>query len=273
MAICYIFRTSSARPRLKICCLKSRTDSMKSYLSAVVFLMSAPAFATSMNDSSEILGLDKPYAVTHLTFVDADCVWTRDGKGRLNSEASGPNGSGVCFDEKAVAQVEKMDREKKLVWHEPPSFDYEYGDKNKCYYRVDKKGGFVDYELGDVKQTEWDECVKKSSKEKALSLATKIEKKVSFGGYVTTKKDVVGSLVLACYTGSIDRNDKWVPREEQEKRYRELLGLYEGDAPNQKRITSAYEFARRNLSDRYPLDTMGQYRAGVCDQMVMKGKL
>lgn len=246
---------------------------MKSYFSAVVFLMSAPVFSDSMNDSIEIIGLDKPYAVTHLTFADADCVWTRGGKGGLNSEASGANGSGVCLDEKAVAQAEKLDREKKLVWHEPPNFDYEYGDKNKCYYRVDKKGGFVDYELGDVTQAEWDDCVKKSSKEKALRLATKIEKKVSFGGYVTTKNDVVGSLVLACYTGSIDRNDKWVPREEQEKRYRELLGLYEGDAPNRKRITSAYEFARRNLSDRYPLDTMGQYRAGVCDQMVMKGKL
>lgn len=246
---------------------------MKNYLAVMVFLFSAQAAAVSMNDNAEILHLDKPYTITHLKFLDVDCVWTRDEKGRLNSEALGPNSSGVCWDEKAVAQVEKLDRDKKLIWHEPPKFDYEYGDKNKCYYKVDREGGFVDYELGDVTQAERDECVKKSSKEKALSLATKVEKKVSFGGYVTTKKDVIGSLVLACYTGSIDRDDKWVPREEQEKRYRELRGLYEGDATNLKRITNAYEFARRNLSDRYPLDAMGQYRAGVCDQMVMKGKL
>lgn len=100
------------------------------------------------------------------------------------------------------------------------------------------------------------------------------ENKVSFGGYVTTKKDIIGSLVLACYTGSLDSGGTlYVSKEEQANRYKVLLGLYEGDATNTKRITNAYNFARRNLSDRYPLDTRGQYRAGVCDQMVMKGKL
>lgn len=247
---------------------------MKSYLSAMVFLMAAPSFAASLNDSSEILGLDKPYTVTHLTFLDVDCVWTRDEKGRLKSEANGPNGSGVCFDEKAVAQVEKMDRENKLVWHEPPSFDYEYGDKNKCYYRVDKKGGFVDYEIGNVTQAEWDECVKKASKEKALNLATKVEKRVEFGGYVATKKNLLGSIVLACYTGSLDSDGMlYVSKEEQADRYKALLDLYEGEPVSAKRIANAFNFARRTLSDRYPLDTMGQYRASVCDQMVTKGKL
>ena len=65
----------------------------------------------------------------------------------------------------------------------------------------------------------------------------------------------------------------YVSKEEQSDRYKALLGLYEGEPANVKRISNAYNFARRNLSDRYPLDTMGQYRAGVCDQMVTKGKL
>ncbi|MBP5098285.1 hypothetical protein [Pseudomonas protegens] len=247
---------------------------MKNYLAVMVFLISAQAAAVSMNDNAEILHLDKPYTITHLKFLDVDCVWTRDEKGRLNSEALGPNSSGVCWDEKAVAQVEKLDREKKLIWHEPPKFDYEYGDKNKCYYKVDREGGFVDYELGDVTSYEREDCIKKSSKEKALSLATKIEKKVSFGGYVTTQKDIFGSVLLACYTGSLDSEGMlYVSKEEQENRYKALLGLYEGQPAIAKRITNAFNFARQNLSDRYPLDTMGQYRAGVCDQMVMKGKL
>lgn len=64
-----------------------------------------------------------------------------------------------------------------------------------------------------------------------------------------------------------------VSKDEQADRYKALLGLYEGEPASAKRITNAFNFAQRNLSDRYPLDTMGQYRASVCDQMVMKGKL
>lgn len=100
------------------------------------------------------------------------------------------------------------------------------------------------------------------------------EKKVEFGGYVATRKNLLGSIVLACYTGSLDRNGMlYVSKEEQADRYKALLGLYEGEPASAKRITNAFNFARRNLSDRYPLDTMGQYRASVCDQMVTKGKL
>ena len=100
------------------------------------------------------------------------------------------------------------------------------------------------------------------------------EKKVEFGGYIATRNNLLGSVVLACYTGSLDSNGMlYVSKEEQENRYRALLGLYEGEPASAKRITNAFNFARRNLSDRYPLDTMGRYRASVCDQMVKKGKL
>ncbi|WP_169316081.1 hypothetical protein, partial [Pseudomonas agarici] len=80
--------------------------------------------------------------------------------------------------------------------------------------------------------------------------------KVEFGGFVATREDILTSVLLACYTGSLDSDDKWIPREEQAKRYKDLLGLYEGDAPKTKRITNAFNFARSNLSSRYPLDTM-----------------
>ncbi|EPT3121747.1 hypothetical protein ACVQEB_003970 [Pseudomonas aeruginosa] len=246
---------------------------MKRFFVVMAFLISTHAFAVQINDNAEILYLDKPYTITHLIFLDVDCVWTRGEKGRLNSEALGPNSSGVCWDEKAVAQVEKLDREKKLIWHDPPSFDYEYGDKNKCYYKVDRKGGFVLVLFGDG-ATAADDCDNGSNKEKALTLATKIEKKVEFGGWVATRKNLLGSLVLACYTGISDSGGAIsLSKEEQTRRYNALLGLYEGDQSSIKRITNAYEFARRNLSDRYPLDTTGQYRAGVCDQMVRNGKL
>ncbi|WP_271311916.1 hypothetical protein [Yersinia intermedia] len=247
---------------------------MKNYYVALTFLIITPAIAFSENANNQILYLDKPYTITHLSSFDIDCVWTKDEQGRLKSEALGPDGSGVCWDEKAVNQVGILDKEKKLIWHDPPNFDYEYGNKNKCYYMVDKKGGFVNFMLGDnVTEAEADECRKVSNKEKALNLATKVEKKVEFGGYVATKKDILGSVVLACYTGSLDSDGMLVSKEEKENRYKELLGLYKGDSLNIKRINNAFNFARRNLSDRYPLDTRGQYRADVCDQMVLKGKL
>lgn len=247
---------------------------MKSYLAALTFLIITPAIAFSENANNEILYLDKPYAITHLSNFDIDCVWTKDEQGRLNSEALGPDSSGVCWDEKAVDQVERLEKERKLIWYDPPRFDYEYGNKDKCYYRVDKKSGLVKFMLGDdVTEAEADECRKESNKEKALSLATKVEKEVEFGGYVATKNNILGSVVLACYTGSLDSDGMLVSKEEQANRYRELLGLYEGDSLNIKRINNAFNFARRNLSDRYPLDTRGHYRADVCDQMVLKGKL
>lgn len=247
---------------------------MKSYLAALSFFIITPAFAFSENANNEILYLTKPYTITHLSSFDIDCVWTKDEQGRLRSEAAGPDGSGVCWDEKAVDQVEKLDKEKKLIWRDPPKFDYEYGNKNKCYYMVDKIGGFVNYRLGkNITEAEADECRKDSNKEKALSLATKVEKKVEFGGYVATENNILGSVVLACYIGSLDSDGMLVSKAEQDNRYKALLGLYEGDRPNIKRINNAFNFARRNLSDRYPLDTRGQYRADVCDQLVLKGKL
>lgn len=103
--------------------------------------------------------------------------------------------------------------------------------------------------------------------------ATKMEKTVEFGGYVASKNNILGSVVLACYTGSLDSDGMLVSKEEQTNRYKQLVGLYEGDNVNIKRINNAFNFARKNLSDRYPLDTRGRYRADVCDQMVFKGKL
>lgn len=247
---------------------------MKNYVAALTVFIITPVMAFTENANQEILFLKKPYTITHLSSLDVDCVWTRDEQGRLRSEAAGPDGSGVCYADKAVEQVERLDKEKKLIWHDPPNFDHEYGNKNKCYYRVDKKGGFVDYSFGkSITAAEADECRKESSKIKALKLATKVEQKVEFGGYVATRNNILGSVGLACYTGSLDSNGMLVSKEEQEKRYKQLLGLYEGDSQNMKRISNAFNFARKNLSDRYPLDTRGQYRADICDQMVLKGKL
>ncbi|CAJ1798724.1 hypothetical protein [Aeromonas veronii] len=247
---------------------------MKKNLAVLSFFIVSPAMALSDIAINEIRDINKPYAITHISRYNIDCVWTKDEQGRLHSEAMGPDGPGICWDKKAFDQVEMLDKENKLIWHSPPNFDHEYGDKDKCYYRVDKKGGFVDFILGDhVTETEADECSKQSSKEKALKLATKIEKKVEFGGYVATKDDIYGSVTLACYTGSLDSDGILLSKEEQEKRYKALLGLYEGDSLNTKRIKKAFDFARLNLRDRYPLDTRGRYRVSVCDQMVLKGKL
>ncbi|WP_321150945.1 hypothetical protein [Aeromonas jandaei] len=247
---------------------------MRRFFSALSFLIVIPALAYSENAIDQIITLDKPYAITHISSYDIDCVWTKDAEGRLHSEAMGPDGPGLCWDEKSFDQVALLDQEKKLIWHAPPNFDYEYGDENKCYYKVDKKGGFVDFRVGDnATEKEAYECRKKSNKDKALSLATPVEKKVEFGGYVATKRNIHGSVALACYTGSLDSDGVLLSKDEQEKRYQKLLDLYADDIPNTQRIKNAFSFARTNLSDKYPLDTLGRYRASVCDQMVIKGEL
>lgn len=248
---------------------------MKRCLLILLVLVVAPAHSLSENAVNSILYLDKPYTITHLKEFNIDCVWTRGDNGYLYSEASGIDGPGLCFGQKAVEEAEKLDQEKKLTWHEPPSFDYEYGNKNKCYYKVDKEGGFVIQLFGDdnLSEEEINECRSKESQEKALRYAEKIEDKFEFAGFRATRKNLTGSVLLACYTGSLDRNDRIVSNEEQQRRFNGLLNLYKGDSHGTQRVTHAYNFARSNLSDRYPLDSRGQFRASVCDRMVMEGKL
>ncbi|WP_454864582.1 hypothetical protein [Pseudomonas rhizophila] len=153
----------------------------------------------------------------------------------------------------------------------------QYPDNYKCSPARQTIEIVLDDAIKDVKKWEdyagGDEA-KENARQFQLEQENKLNPKVEFGGYVTTKKDVFGSVLLACYTGSLDRDGMlYVTKEEQENRYKALLGLYGDDPASSKRVTNAFNFARRNLSDRYPLDTMGQYRASVCDQMVMKGKL
>lgn len=98
--------------------------------------------------------------------------------------------------------------------------------------------------------------------------------KVEFGGFVATREDILTSVLLACYTGSLDSGG-WpsISTQERTNRYKALLSLHDDSPASMQRITNAYNFALKNLSDRYPLDTMAKYRGSVCDQMVMKGKL
>lgn len=194
---------------------------MRLYLSVFVFLVISAnsAFAEVLED--ELMFVDGPYAVTHLSELDVDCVWTKDAKGNIRSEASGPKGNGVCWSQKAVDQVSALDKDGKLTW--------------RNHHKADKK--------------------------------------VEFGGYVATRSNISGSVLLACYTGSLDSDGALVSRDEQVNRYEALKGLYEGDVISASRIIAAFNFARNNLSDKYPLDVRGQYRASVCDEMVRLGKL
>lgn len=251
----------------------SGTRVMKYCLVVIPFLMTAKATAFSDNVNNEVIGLNKPYAITHLNHLGIDCVWTRAEQGYLQSEATGPDGPGACWDSKSVDQATRLDKAKKLVWNPPPVFDYEYGDESKCYYRIDKVNGFIDLLLGDVTDAEASECRKDSSKEKALKLAVKVEKKVDIGGYIATKENILGSVLLACYTGSLDSDDRIVSNNERVRRFTELLDLYKDDNAGRIRVANAFDFADRNLRDRYPLDTEGRYRTVVCEQMVKKGKL
>lgn len=247
---------------------------MKPRLSFLVFFISAQTFALSESAKDQVRLLDKPYAITHISSLDTDCVWTKGDKGRLVSEASGPYGSGVCWHESAVKEAESLNYQGSLTWHEAPVFDYEYGNKNKCYYEVDKKNGIVRLLFGDnVTEREAEECRRPESEVKAIALASLIERKVEFGGYVARKNNLLGSLTLACYTGSLDTNNIMVSEAERMRRYRAILDLYKDDKSSASRITRAFEFASKNLSNRYPLDTRGQYRVAVCDQMVVNGKL
>lgn len=187
------------------------------------------------------------------------------------------------FDCKLIKKVEGADT--LFVYLDRPSESrgndwslfVQYPDNYKCSPARQTIEIILDDAVKDVKK--WEDYAssdeaKRSAKQFQSEHESTLNPKVEFGGYVATKKDIFGSVLLACYTGSLDRDGMlYVSKEEQENRYNALLGLYKGEPSNIKRITNAYNFARRNLSDRYPLDTMGQYRAGVCDQMVMKGKL
>ncbi|WP_273863847.1 hypothetical protein [Pseudomonas sp. B3G-3] len=187
------------------------------------------------------------------------------------------------FDCKLIKKVEGADT--LFVYLDRPresrgndwSLFVQYPDNYKCSPTRQAIEIVLDDAIKDVKK--WEDYAssgeaKENARKFQLEQENKLNPKVEFGGYVATKKDIFGSVLLACYTGSLDRDGMlYVSKEEQENRYKALLGLYEGEPSSIKRITNAYNFARRNLSDRYPLDTMGQYRAGVCDQMVMKGKL
>lgn len=230
-------------------------------------------FAYAPGAENVIKYLDEPFTVTHLKELNVDCVWTRNENGYLENRNGGFEGTGVCWDIKATEQLDALEKAGKLVWHKPLAFDYEYGDKNKCYYRVDKASGIVDLLFGDVNEKESEECRKEENQKKALNLATKIKKEVRFGGYIATQDNILGSVILACYSGSIDSDSRLVSNDERTRRYKALLSLYEGDKKNTQRITNAFNFANNNLRDRYPLDTEGRYRARVCDEMLRKGKL
>lgn len=247
---------------------------MRAALVFVALFTSAQTFALSESAKNQIIFLDKPYAITRIDGLNTDCVWTKDDEGRLVSEASGPYGSGVCWHENAASEAKSLDDRGKLTWYEAPVFDHEYGNKDKCYYEVDKKNGIARLLFGDdVSEEESEECRRSESEAKAIALATPIEKKVEFGGFVARKNDLLSSLVLACYTGSLDANNLMVSEEERMRRYKALLDLHADDRRSVSRISKAFEFASRNLRDRFPLDTRGHYRAAVCDQMAISGKL
>jgi len=247
---------------------------MKKYLIVLSFFVATQAIALTETAKTQIMYLDSPYAITNLAEFDIDCVWTKDEKGNLQSEASGPIASGVCWNSKSVDQARKMDEEGSLAWYPPPSFDHEYGNKAGCYYKVDKQLGLVHVLLGgNLTGPEENECREPSSMQKAINLATKTKKEVKFGGYIATEDNILGAVTLACYTGSLNSKSLTVSEQERASRYKALTGLYEHDGEKVNRVKRAFIFAENNLRDRYPLDTRGNYRVAICDQMVLKGKL
>jgi hypothetical protein len=254
---------------------------MKHLLAVVPFLMATHAHAYSDDADSRIAHLDKPYAVTHLRSPDVDCVWTISENGDLHNESIAHDVPGACFTAETAALVVSLRKAGKLVWNAPPALNYEYGDESGCYYLIDKAAGIVATMIGNAAGIDEEACRKDSARAKALKLAVKIErmpvikddKKVDIGGYLATKENILGSVLLACYTGSLDSDDRIVSNNERVRRFTELLDLYKDDNSGRIRVANAFDFADRNLRDRYLLDTEGRYRSVVCEQMVKKGKL
>lgn len=212
---------------------------MKISVVALTFLISTQVLAYSDNVNTEIMLLDKPYTITHLKDLGMDCVWTRGDKGYLNSEAMPPDGPGMCWDGKAIDQAEKLDKERKLVWHNPPSFDYEYGDKNKCYYRVDKTYGFVDSRVGNnVTGKEADACGTEAAKATALKLATKVKKEA--------EPSDIQKLTLAqingCYAGLHGTLKGDWPT--QMTNYAKAISQYTGNGGAIDRISRAFNYGK-----------------------------
>lgn len=188
----------------------------------VALLFAAPlsqALAYTENANDQISFLDKPYTVTHLSKFKLDCVWTKDEQGRIQSEAMGPDGPGACWSQSSVDQVQKLNKEGKLVWHKP---------KNEP----------------EITQ-------------------------VNINGYIATKDNIIGSVALACYAGSMNRSQN----KDRVMMYLKLIDLHKGDAYSLKRISRAYDLARSNMADRIIGDNMGYQKVKICDQMVIDGYL
>lgn len=211
---------------------------MKGYaysLSILTLLVSAPALSLSDTIKNELMYVDKPWTITHLDDLQMDCLWTRDDAGRLHSEATGPDGSGMCYDAKADDQVNKLDKENKLVWHNPPRFDHEYGDKNKCYYRVDKTIGLVQllFGNGDVSEAEANECRKDSSMDRALRNATPV---------VSDFQKIVMAQINACYAGMNGTlTGDW---STQMVKYATITSQFKGNSGAISRIGRAFDYGK-----------------------------
>ncbi len=152
-----------------------------------------------------------------------------------------------------------------------------YPENYKCSPSLHSVEVVLNDKIKDVKK--WNDYAESDeAKENArlfqLEQENKLNPKVEFGGFVATREDILTSVLLACYTGSLDSGG-WpsISTQERTSRYKALLSLHDDSPASMQRITNAYNFALKNLSDRYPLDTMAKYRGSVCDQMVMKGKL
>ncbi|WP_368893235.1 hypothetical protein [Kluyvera ascorbata] len=83
----------------------------------VVFLFLNFNVIAAPDSLSEIINsLKEPYAVTQLEFAPVQCVWTRNEYGKLQNENSALEGTGLCWDIKAIRQAEALEQNGKLKW-------------------------------------------------------------------------------------------------------------------------------------------------------------
>ncbi len=105
------------------------------YFYAVIF--SVVTFASENSFNEIVRNLDKPYAVTILKKYQIKCVWTRGDHGYLQNENSALEGTGVCWDIKALHEAEKLDKEGLLTWNYPASsslVEFFTDINNACFY-------------------------------------------------------------------------------------------------------------------------------------------
>ncbi|AXF64449.1 hypothetical protein [Leclercia sp. W17] len=160
-------------------------------------LMGAAGVAQADSFGRIIENLDRPYAVTVNKDYDIRCIWTKDDNGYLQSENTANEGTGICWDKKAVDEAEKLNESGKLKWITPVPIAEFYTDlHNACFY------GYMGKHTGNWETYLADKYAKMVSKYRVQpEKVGKIGKSFDFGKDVASTTNDCSFIAKKMFTG------------------------------------------------------------------------